>query len=131
MPTKTYFRPFYAPNELKKLSKYRKNIAKRPLYALKSGHFMPLVTAANNPDVLKSPAPDVIFLRFGDSSLDFILRVWNISMVHKRLVLVSALNFEISRKFEEHGIQIPFPQRDLWIRNPLLLQPGKRSGAED
>jgi small-conductance mechanosensitive channel len=79
-----------------------------------------LEVAKDNPDVLGDPKPDVCFREFGESSLNFILRVWNQNQVHQKFVLYSALNFAIYDKFNEHGIKIPFPQRDLHIRNGSL-----------
>ncbi len=78
-----------------------------------------LEVAQENPDVLAEPAPDVCFREFGESSLKFILRVWNQNQVHRKLVLFSALNFAIHDKFKQHGIEIPFPQRDLHIRSTM------------
>jgi small-conductance mechanosensitive channel len=74
-----------------------------------------LEVAAVNPDVQKEPAPVVRFVEFGDSSLQFELRVWSSSLVHRRGKLLSSLNFGVYEKFREHNIQIPFPQRDLHV----------------
>lgn len=76
-----------------------------------------LEVARENPDVLQEPKPDVCFREFGDSSLNFVLRVWNQNLVHTRYVLYSRLNFAIWDKFKQNGIQIPFPQRDLHLRS--------------
>jgi small-conductance mechanosensitive channel len=78
-----------------------------------------LEVANENEDVLADPAPKVFFLAFGDSSLNFQLRVWTRAMVHRRGAFVSALNFAIDEKFRQHGVEIPFPQRDLHIRSGL------------
>ncbi|MCW5968727.1 MAG: mechanosensitive ion channel [Blastocatellales bacterium] len=78
-----------------------------------------LEVAAENESVLTQPAPSVLFTGFGDSSLNFSLLVWTRSMVHRRGSLISALNFAIDEKFRQHGIEIPFPQRDLHIRSSL------------
>ncbi len=76
-----------------------------------------LVEAAHeNRDVLDRPEPAVRFVKFGDSSLDFELRVWTTSLTHRKGILVSDLNFAIFEKFRMHRIEIPFPQRDLHIR---------------
>jgi small-conductance mechanosensitive channel len=75
-----------------------------------------LEVAKENADVMDDPAPDVCFREFGDSSLNFVLRVWNQNHVHRKLTLLSDLNFAIYDKFNQHGIEIPFPQRDLRIR---------------
>ena len=58
----------------------------------------------------KLPDPWVLFMGFGDSSLDFELRgiVYN---ADTRLGVISDLNFAIDKAFREHGIEIPFPQR--------------------
>jgi small-conductance mechanosensitive channel len=76
-----------------------------------------LEVARNHPDVLPVPAPDVIFVGFGDSSLDFQLRVFTIRQVQTPGTLKSDLLFSIFRVFGEHGIEIPFPQRDLHLRS--------------
>jgi small-conductance mechanosensitive channel len=76
-----------------------------------------LDVAAKNPDVLKEPAPAVRFTAFGDSSLEFELRVWSTTLVHRKGALFSALNFAIYETFNEHQIKIPFPQRDLHVRS--------------
>jgi small-conductance mechanosensitive channel len=88
-----------------------------------------LEVAQEHPDVLADPAPDVRFVGFGNSSLDFELRVWTTRQVRTPQVLRSDLYFTIFRSFREHGIEIPFPQRDLHIRSvaqpiPLDIGPG-------
>lgn len=79
-----------------------------------------LAVADHHPGVLKQPAPDVLFDAFGDSSLDFILRVWTREYTTTPGVLRSELNFLISQTFRAHGIEIPFPQREIHIRNPRI-----------
>lgn len=82
-----------------------------------------LDVARANPDVLSSPAPYVEFSAFGDSSLNFVLRYWTIARVQNPLKLKSDLYFAIFRAFQEHGIEIPFPQRDLHLRSaPAALR---------
>ncbi|WP_054698864.1 mechanosensitive ion channel family protein [Desulfosarcina cetonica] len=66
--------------------------------------------ATENPKVLKDPAPMVLFLNFGDSSLDFQLRIW-IADFNERRIVQSALIREIDRRFRLEDIEIPFPQR--------------------
>jgi small-conductance mechanosensitive channel len=73
--------------------------------------------AAAHPDVLSDPVPDVIFEEFGDSSLNFKLRVWTVKQVHAPMVLKSDLYFAIFEEFGKLGIEIPFPQRDLHLRS--------------
>lgn len=71
--------------------------------------------ALKHSGILKDPKPDVLFDEFGDSSLNFFLRVWTSEFVNKPKVLKSELYYEIFRRFEEEGIEIPFPQRDIHI----------------
>lgn len=66
--------------------------------------------------VLNDPAPTALFVGFGDSSLDFELRVW-VREIRQRLEVRSAVLTEIERRFAEAGIEIPFPQHDLHLRS--------------
>ncbi|MFO7715896.1 mechanosensitive ion channel domain-containing protein [Desulfosarcina sp.] len=75
-----------------------------------------MAVATESDHVLKDPQPVVLFLNFGDSSLDFELRVW-IADVNNRLIVQSALIREIDRRFRAEGVEIPFPQRDLHLRS--------------
>ncbi|NJL17962.1 MAG: mechanosensitive ion channel family protein [Nitrospira sp.] len=70
--------------------------------------------------VLKEPGPSVLFDSFGDSALNFVLRVWTRDFSTVPGVLRSELYFAISRAFKEHSIEIPFPQRDLHIKSGTL-----------
>ncbi len=76
-----------------------------------------LATARNHADVLEDPSPDVLFLGFGDSSLNFELRVWTVRQVQTPKTLASDLYFAIFDNFREQGIEIPFPQRDLHLKS--------------
>ncbi|MDF1816027.1 MAG: mechanosensitive ion channel [Verrucomicrobiales bacterium] len=70
----------------------------------------------NCPIALDEPAPKAVFLAFGESTLDFELRVHIRDATH--LVLVrSQLLFDIDAAFRESGIEIAFPQRDIHIRS--------------
>ncbi len=75
-----------------------------------------LEVADENENVLQEPSPRVIFKAFGDSALEFELRIWTSRMLHRRGVLFGQLNFAIYEKFREHQIRIPFPQRDLHLK---------------
>jgi small-conductance mechanosensitive channel len=79
-----------------------------------------LEVADEHSGVLKAPEPDVIFEEFGESSLNFLLRVWTREYTTRPYILRSELNFSIKKKFKEHGIEIPFPQRDLHIRSGAI-----------
>ena len=76
-----------------------------------------LIACANaSSNVAKTPAPQVLFLSFGDSSLYFELRAW-IAHAEKRLDVKSELHQEIDRSFREAKIEIAFPQQDLHLRS--------------
>jgi small-conductance mechanosensitive channel len=66
--------------------------------------------------VAKWPAPQVLFLSFGESSLELELRLW-ISDADYRLTVRSELHQEIDRRFREANIEIAFPQQDLHLRS--------------
>ncbi|MGH7993355.1 MAG: mechanosensitive ion channel family protein [Limisphaerales bacterium] len=80
-----------------------------------------LEIAAENPAVLKDPAPMARFLEFGDSSLNFELAVWTLDMAHRPTRFRSDLYFAIERKLRENQIEIPFPQRDLHLRSGKIV----------
>jgi potassium efflux system protein len=96
--------------------------------------------AEDNPHVLNdgvsSPKPKVLFMGFGDSSLDFELRIW-IRQIRRRFDVTSDINFGIDKAFRENGIEIPFPQRDLHVRSwdrsagPPLGTPGQSNGDDE
>jgi len=72
--------------------------------------------AINHKKVAKKPDPFVRFTDFGDSSLDFQLFFWTDDNFYVENIK-SDLRFEIDKKFREHKIQIPFPQRDVHIKS--------------
>lgn len=80
-----------------------------------------LDVAAKHSKVIDYPEPVVRFADFGNSSLDFELHFWTFE-VFGVLNTQSDLRFEIDKVFREHKIEIPYPQRDLWIRNPKDLR---------
>ncbi len=69
-----------------------------------------------HPAVVADPPPSAIFTEFGDSSLNFELRVW-VDNIKNRLTLISDLGIEINKQFKKAGIEIPFPQRDLHLKS--------------
>lgn len=77
-----------------------------------------IAVARADRDVLESPAPAVRFLEFGDNGLKLELRAWSTSLIHRKGLLISNLNFAIYAAFNEHGIEIPFPQRVVHLRPP-------------
>lgn len=69
-----------------------------------------------HPDTLDEPEISAIFTGFGDSSIDFELRVW-IPDISKRLTVKSDLGRTIDEEFRKEGITIPFPQMDLHLKS--------------
>lgn len=88
-----------------------------------------LQVAEENEGVLKSPPPDVLFDEFGDSSLDFILRVWTSRYIQRPGVLKSQLYYSIHRRFKENDIEVPYPQRDIHLRSGF--EPFQNKKIED
>jgi small-conductance mechanosensitive channel len=86
-----------------------------------------LRAATDHQDVLADPKPDVIFIGYGDNSLDFALRVWTSNRSHTPLILKSDLYFALFKAFSDRGIELPFPQRDLHIRSSDIALPFNQS----
>lgn len=75
-----------------------------------------LAAAKAESNVLSDPAPYVNFTRFGDSTLDFELRVY-IPHVDYLLSVRHALHMRIIKEFRKAGVEIAFPQRDIHVRS--------------
>ncbi len=73
-----------------------------------------LKAAENNSRVLKSPPPSVVFFKFGDNSLDYEIRVF-IKGIEDWIPMLHAINRTINDEFNEKGIVIAFPQRDVHL----------------
>lgn len=66
------------------------------------------------PKVLSTPSPNVLFMGFGESALDFEVRVY-LKSFDERVPMTHTIHTEVNKALEEAGISIPFPQRDLNI----------------
>ncbi|MEO1516067.1 MAG: mechanosensitive ion channel domain-containing protein [Bacteroidota bacterium] len=73
--------------------------------------------ATENLYVMDKPRPTVRFIGFGDSSLDFQLLFWSRNFIVIEDIK-SDLRFAIDEAFRKNGVEIPFPQRDVWIKQP-------------
>ena len=79
-----------------------------------------LEAAASHPMVLNTPEPEVVFLDFGESALQFQLRVSIRMSEAKKFEVESDLRFRIDELFAENGIVMSYPQRDVHLH---LLRP--------
>jgi potassium efflux system protein len=87
-----------------------------------------LNAARANKHVLETPAPQVVFTGFGDSSLDFEVRVF-LKSFEERVPTRHELHTQINKAFEAEGIEIPFPQRSLHMvdsKSPPAKPPSKK-----
>ena len=75
-----------------------------------------LEIAEKDKEVLKNPAPQVEFKAFGDSSLNFNLRVW--SYIDDRADVQSSLMTQIEEAFRKNQIEIPYPHREVILHSP-------------
>jgi small-conductance mechanosensitive channel len=87
-----------------------------------------LLQAAEHPDIVTDPPPRVVFTEFGDSSINFQLFVWVLDPIQIPFAS-SDIRLKIWDLFQEHEIEIPFPQRDLHLRTsvPLAVTSGPES----
>jgi len=74
-----------------------------------------LTVAKEHRQVLKKPSPFVRLTDFADSALNFELHFYSSDFVTIENIK-SDMRFEIDRLFRAEGIVIPFPQRDVWIK---------------
>jgi small-conductance mechanosensitive channel len=79
-----------------------------------------LAVAHENPHTLKEPEPRVFLEQFGENSIDFKLVIWSSDMSARPSRYRSDINFAIAEKFREAGIEFPFPQRDVHIRDGVI-----------
>jgi potassium efflux system protein len=89
--------------------------------------------ARANPGVLQYPAPRALFIGYGDSSINFELRVWT-DQFDKWRVIRSELASAVYDAVYRAGMSFPFPQREVRVlgdsagRKTGSLQPGDRTG---
>jgi small-conductance mechanosensitive channel len=65
--------------------------------------------------VLRDPKPMVVVKSFGDSAVNLEARVW-IRDPRKRIHTISHITDRVKEVFQEQGIEIPYPKRDIFIK---------------
>ncbi len=81
-------------------------------------------TARRHGLVEREPAPEVLFLEFGDNALGFELRFWVDVKRHNAAQIASDLHHMIAGTLAEHGLEMAFPQRDIHLdaARPVKVQ---------
>lgn len=79
--------------------------------------------------ILENPPPNVLVKGFGDSSVDIEIRIWIRDPKNGVSNIKSAILLRVWDKFHEHGVEIPYPQRDVHLIPPvdLTLKPEAQS----
>ncbi len=85
-----------------------------------------LEVAEKNPLSLMEPNPLLLFTEFADSSVNILFGVWVVQ--NKFVPLKNSIIEEIKIAFDENGIEIPFPQRTVWVRDSDADQLTKQQG---
>jgi small-conductance mechanosensitive channel len=71
---------------------------------------------AEIPRILKDPAPNCLLIDFADSSVNIQMRYWINDPMNGKANVTSDLLVNVWDKLHQHGIEIPYPQRDLHLR---------------
>jgi small-conductance mechanosensitive channel len=84
--------------------------------------------ASEHENICREPAARVRMRGFGDSSLDFELLCW-VNHPSERGLVTHELYMHIYKDLNSAGIEIPFPQRDVWMRNASPTAEPDQAGA--
>ena len=80
--------------------------------------------------MLDSPEPKCLLIEFGDNSVNFQLRIWIADAQNGVQNIKSAVLLRIWDKFQEHGIEIPYPQRDVHLYSTDATKPPGTSSPQ-
>lgn len=84
------------------------------------------------PEILDEPEPLIVFKNFGDSALEFTLGVWFAKAEY--VIVRNQLLPKIKKRFDEEGIEIPFPHRTIYMgtkSEPLPVTVTKESESHE
>lgn len=84
--------------------------------------------ARATPRVLRAPDPVCFIVGFGDSSVNLEVRFWLADAENGIRNVSSGVYLEMWKRFQAHGVEIPFPQRDLHIRSSVPISVHAPSG---
>ena len=87
-----------------------------------------LECAKASPRVQDDPVPLTRLMEFGDNGIVLELRIWIVDPENGLGGVRSEVNLAIWRAFKQAGITIPFPQRDIHIKNGSLAAEGNAGG---
>lgn len=76
-----------------------------------------------HPDIMDDPPQQVFFMEFGDSALELLSFFW-IADCRERYRILDEVNMAINDRFAEEDIEVPFPQRDIWMRSAAPVMTG-------
>jgi small-conductance mechanosensitive channel len=77
-----------------------------------------LEAARDVPRVLSEPAPNCVLVAFSESTIDLELRFWISDPANGTANVRSAVMLNLWDLYQENGIELPHPQRDVVLRNP-------------
>ena len=83
------------------------------------------------PRVLEEPEPQCLLTSFGESSVDLEIRIWINDPSEGRSNVISEVLLTVWDLFHEHGIQIPYPQRDLHLKSTEVPLPTRYPGQAE
>ena len=88
--------------------------------------------ADKNPYCLDEPKPLVLFKNFGDSALEFLFGVWCVKTDY--LDLKNSIMRDVKERFDQEGIEIPFPHRTIYagaVSEPFPIRIAQEATAPD
>jgi small conductance mechanosensitive channel len=75
---------------------------------------------AEDPRIFKDPAPQIVVKELADSSVNFSVRMWTKGSDYWSLFF--DMNERVKNRFDDEGISIPYPQRDVHLRQVKDLE---------